>query len=310
MNSYIRCKRVVKVYRVGDHELVALRGIDFEMQRGEMVCIAGPSGAGKSSLLNLIGALDSPTAGQVSVGELNLLQLSSRNLAHYRLRRVGFVWQQVDKNLLEHRTALQNVILPMMLASVPPRERLKRAHALLEDVGLADHKHKRPAALSGGQAQRVALAVALANRPPLLLADEPTGAVDRATSAQIMALISALRSQYGLTVLMVTHDLEIAAHADRVLTLRDGVLGQDVGSDDSIPLLDENGRVHLPALAREALRDADRIALEIRPDGVLLRPETAAAPDAAFDLMPQETPQKKKKQPRFARLRGMGGHLS
>lgn len=279
----IVCRRVVKVYRVGDHELVALRGIDFEMARGELVAIIGPSGAGKSSLLNLIGALDTPTAGSVVVDGLNLLDLSRRKLADYRLRRVGFIWQQINKNLLSSRTALHNVTLPMMLAGVSPLERVRRAKELLDAVGLSDHLHKRPAALSGGQGQRVALAVALANRPPLLLADEPTGALDRTSAAQIMSLIADLRQQYGLTVLMVTHDMEIAAHADRVLTLRDGALGQDV-TDEDAPALDDGGRIKLPDQARAYLSDAARIALEIRPDGVLLRPEADDEHGAMADV--------------------------
>lgn len=282
----ITCKRIVKVYRVGQHELVALRGIDFELRRGEMVAIVGPSGAGKSSLLNLIGALDMPTAGAITVDGLNLLALSRRQLADYRLRRVGFIWQQVNKNLLAQRTALRNVTLPLMLAGVAPGERLQRARALLDAVGLGDHLRQRPGELSGGQAQRVALAVALANRPPLLLADEPTGALDRAASAQIMALIADMRRQHGLTVLMVTHDPEIAAHADRVLTLRDGALGQEV-TDADAPALDDGGRLRLPDTARDYLSGAARIALEIRPDGVLLRPEAAPADD---DALPADLP--------------------
>lgn len=287
----ITCRRVVKVYRVGGHELVALRGIDFEMRRGEMVAIVGPSGAGKSSLLNLIGALDTPTAGAVSVDGLNLLALTRRQLANYRLRRVGFIWQQVNKNLLGQRTALHNVTLPLLLAGVSPRERDRRARMLLDQVGLSEHLHKHPGELSGGQGQRVALAVALANQPPLLLADEPTGALDRSTSAQIMALIAELRRQHGLTVLMVTHDLEIAEHADRVLTLRDGALGQDV-TDDDTPLLDDGGRVRLPETARDYLSSAARIALEIRPDGVLLRPEAAVTDD---DALPADAPPPKRR---------------
>src|SRR5690606_22353149 len=140
-------------YRVADHELVALRGIDFEMQRGEMVAIVGPSGAGKSSLLNLLGGLDSPTAGQLLVDGTNLLDLKQRALADYRLRRVGFVWQNVQRNLLPHRSALRNVTLPMMMAGSSPRQRFKRAKELLEAVDLQPHMHKRPAELSGGQQQ-------------------------------------------------------------------------------------------------------------------------------------------------------------
>ena len=151
MTPYITCKQIVKVYRVSDHELVALRGIDFAMDKGEMVAIIGPSGAGKSSLLNLLGGLDTPTAGQLTVDSVNVLDLKGRKLVNYRLRQVGFIWQQVERNLLGHRTALGNVALPMALAGVGVLERRRRAHELLEGVGLKDHMHKRPAALSGGQ---------------------------------------------------------------------------------------------------------------------------------------------------------------
>ncbi|MEO8611326.1 MAG: ABC transporter ATP-binding protein, partial [Chloroflexota bacterium] len=247
MNPFVSCKRIVKVYRVADHELVALRGIDFEMEKGEMVAIIGPSGAGKSSLLNLLGGLDTPTAGQLLVDGLSLLELKGRALADYRLRRVGFIWQQVERNLFGYRSALHNVTLPMMLAGVSPGKRRKKAMELLDAVGLADHMNKQPSALSGGQQQRVAIAVALANEPPLLLADEPTGALDRTSAAQVMALLNDLRSRYGLTILMVTHDMSVAGFADRVLTLRDGALGQDLTHGDAeTPVLDEGGNIQLP----------------------------------------------------------------
>ncbi|MFP4324120.1 MAG: ABC transporter ATP-binding protein, partial [Anaerolineales bacterium] len=207
---FVRCERIVKAYNVSGHELVALRGIDFSMTRGEMVAIVGPSGAGKSSLLNLLGGLDRPTAGALRVDEQDLLALSPRQLARYRLARVGFLWQNVGQNLLGHRSALHNVTLPMMLLGISPRERRRRARALLQEVGLDDQMHKHPAALSGGQQQRVALAVALANRPPLLLMDEPTGALDRKSAEQVMALIEDLRAEFNLTTLMVTHDMEMA----------------------------------------------------------------------------------------------------
>jgi ABC-type lipoprotein export system ATPase subunit len=290
--SYIACHRIVKVYRVGGHELVALRGIDFEMERGEFVAIIGPSGAGKSSLLNLLGGLDTPTAGQLVVDGQNLLELKGRALADYRLHRVGFVWQSVSRNLLAHRDAVRNVALPMALAGVPPWKRGKQARELLEAVGLKDHMHKKPEALSGGQQQRVAIAVALANQPPLLLADEPTGALDRKTGVQVLDLLAQLRQRYGLTVLMVTHDLEIAHYADRVLTLRDGALGQDLSHiDDEAPALDEGGRIRLPDAVRAQLSEAPRFSIEIRPEGVLLRPESDSDEDAGFgDAVPQDAP--------------------
>src|SRR5262245_40961778 len=292
--AFVQCKQVVKVYRIDRHEIVALKGIDFEMERGEMTAIIGPSGAGKSSLLNLLGGLDTPTAGQLIVDGLNLLELKGRQLADYRLKRVGFVWQQVERNLLSHRSALRNVTLPMMLAGVVPWQRGGRAGELLDAVGLAEHTHKHPGELSGGQQQRVAIAVALANQPSLLLADEPTGALDRQSAAQVMQLLHDLRQQYGLTVLMATHDMSIAAYADRVLTLRDGALGQDLSGDgEETPALDEAGRIQLPNAVRSHLSEAPRIAVEIRPEGVLLRPEVDPLDETGTllqDMLPQDAP--------------------
>jgi ABC-type lipoprotein export system ATPase subunit len=305
VSPYITCKHIVKAYRVADHELVALRGIDFEMERGEMVAIIGPSGAGKSSLLNLLGGLDTPTAGQLIVDGLNLLEIKGRKLAGYRLRRVGFVWQQVERNLFTYRSAFRNVTLPMMMAGVSPWERSRRARELLDAVGMTEHARKRPGALSGGQQQRVAIAVALANNPALLLADEPTGALDRKTAAQVMALINDLRERYNLTVLMVTHDMEMAAYADRVLTLRDGALGQDLTHvDEQKPSLDAAGRITLPEAVRSQLSEAPRIAVEIRPEGVLLRPETEEEDDTQAmleEMLPQDTPPESRRWRLFRR---------
>ncbi|MFN8447469.1 MAG: ABC transporter ATP-binding protein [Anaerolineae bacterium] len=304
MTAYISCHRIVKVYRVGGHELVALRGIDFEMDKGEFVAIIGPSGAGKSSLLNLLGGLDTPTAGQLIVDGQNLLELKGRALADYRLHRVGFLWQSVSRNLLAHRSALRNVALPMTLAGVPFWKRGKRARDLLEAVGIGEQAHKKPEALSGGQQQRVGIAVALANNPPLLLADEPTGALDRRSGAQVLDLLADLRQRYGLTILMVTHDLEMAHYADRVLTLRDGALGQDLShAAEESPALDDSGRIRLPDAVRAQLADAPHISVEIRPEGVLLRPETDADEDAGFGdaRMVQDAPPERKR--RFSLLR-------
>jgi ABC-type lipoprotein export system ATPase subunit len=292
--AFVVCKQVVKAYKIDTHEVVALRGIDFTMEKGEWVAIVGPSGAGKSSLLNLLGGLDRPTAGQISVDGQDLLTLKGRTLSDYRLRRVGFLWQQTGRNLLGHRSALRNVTLPMLLAGAWPWQRLRRGRELLESVGLADHMRKKPTALSGGQQQRVALAVALANHPHLLLADEPTGALDRRIAAQVMALLNELRQRFNLTILMVTHDLDIAGYADRVLTLRDGALGQDLTHDvDDMPTIDAGGRVQLPEAVRRHLSAAPRLAVEIRPEGVLLRPESDQADDTAAvlqEMLPQDKP--------------------
>jgi ABC-type lipoprotein export system ATPase subunit len=281
--TYILCKQVVKAYKASGHEIVALRGIDFKMERGEMIAIIGPSGAGKSSLMNLIGGLDKPTAGQVSVEGVNVAELRGSTLAEYRLKRVGFVWQQIERNLLSHRTALGNVALPMMLAGISPRQRMARAQDLLEAVGLSDAAHRTVGQLSGGQQQRAAIAVALANRPQILLADEPTGALDRKTAANVMALLDDLRQQFNLTVLLVTHDMEVAQHADRILTLRDGALGQALtghGEHENALTMADDGSLSLPEAARHAL-STPRIAIEVRPEGVLLRPETAEDIDDA-----------------------------
>jgi peptide/nickel transport system ATP-binding protein len=244
------------------------------------------------------------------VDGLSLLELKGRALADYRLRRVGFIWQQVERNLFSYRSALHNVTLPMMLAGTSPGKRRKKAKEILDAVGLADHMNKVPSALSGGQQQRVAIAVALANEPPLLLADEPTGALDRTSAAQVMALLNDLRTRYGLTILMVTHDMSVAGFADRVLTLRDGALGQDLTHGEAeTPVLDEGGKIQLPQAVRSQLAEAQRISVEIRPEGVLLRPECAVVDDTAAlpqDMLPQDPPPEKrrwwrrKRQPKVA----------
>lgn len=308
--SFIACKRIVKAYRVGQHEIVALRGIDFDMERGASVAIIGPSGAGKSSLLNLLGGLDTPTAGQLIVDGQNLLELKGWELATYRLKRVGFLWQQVERNLMPHRSALANVTLPMMLANIPVWKRRAQAADLLDAVGLADQMHKRPAQLSGGQQQRVALAVALANRPALLLADEPTGALDRESAARVMDLIQELRRDLGLTVLMTTHDMEIANYTDRILTLRDGALGQDISHyEDEALKVDTAGRIQLPEMVRTRLNGNARIAVEIRPEGVLLRPEEEELDhvDALLqEMLPQDAPPETRRFRLFRRSRVSG----
>ncbi len=186
-------------------------------------------------------------------------------------------------------------MLPMMLAGMGWRERRRRARELLEAVGMSEHAHKRPAQLSGGQQQRVAIAVALANHPQLLLADEPTGALDRASAVQVMELIADLRERYGLTILMVTHDMELAAYADRTLTLRDGALGQDLthSAEEAPPALDADGRIQLPQAVRSQLQDGQRIAVEIRPEGILLRAEQEAEDNTAAmlqDMLPRKRP--------------------
>jgi putative ABC transport system ATP-binding protein len=225
MDVMIEVRDLRKTYQMGDIDVPALRGVSFSIRGGEFVAIMGPSGSGKSTLMNLLGCLDTPTAGQYFLDGLPVEQLDRNLLAAVRNRKIGFVFQQF--NLLPRQTALENVALPLVyLGGVKAEERRARAQEVLELVGMGDRLHHRPKELSGGQQQRVAVARALITRPALLLADEPTGNLDSRTSAEIMALFEELNGQ-GITIVLVTHDAEVAAHAARVLTVRDGLLDSD-----------------------------------------------------------------------------------
>ena len=225
MNAMIHVHDLHKTYQMGDIEVPALRGVSFDIQPGEFVAIMGPSGSGKSTLMNLLGCLDTPSAGQYILDGLQVEQLDRDLLAAVRNRKIGFVFQQF--NLLPRQTALENVALPLIyLGGVSADERLARAQTALELVGLGERMSHRPKELSGGQQQRVAIARALVTQPALLLADEPTGNLDSHSSTEIMALFEAL-SRQGITIVLVTHEPDIATDARRVLTVRDGLLASD-----------------------------------------------------------------------------------
>src|SRR5215217_2732161 len=225
MDTMIQVRDLRKIYQMGDIEVPALRGVSFSIQRGEFVAIMGPSGSGKSTLMNLLGCLDTPTAGQYILDGLPVEQLERNLLASVRNRKIGFVFQQF--NLLPRQTAQENVALPLVyLGGVSTAERLERAKAVLEQVGLGERLDHRPKELSGGQQQRVAIARALITRPALLLADEPTGNLDSKSSIEIMALFEELHQQ-GMTVVLVTHEPDIAAHAQRVISVHDGSIFSD-----------------------------------------------------------------------------------
>ncbi|WP_368562755.1 ABC transporter ATP-binding protein [Pseudoxanthomonas sp. UTMC 1351] len=216
-----------KVYSPGSEaEVIALKGVDMHIQRGDFVAIMGPSGSGKSTLMNLIGCLDTPSSGSYFCDGIDVSTLDAEELAGLRRDKIGFVFQGF--NLLSRMSALENVAMPLGYAQVPPRERLERARVALASVGLSDRADHRPNALSGGQQQRVAIARALINQPPILLADEPTGALDSKTGEEILALFKRLRDQ-DHTVILITHDAEVAAHADRTLVMRDGELHEELG---------------------------------------------------------------------------------
>jgi len=221
----IRTKDLIKVYRTGKSEVIALRGLDMQVADGELVAVQGPSGCGKTTLLNLIGGIDRPTAGRIEVDGSNLVDFADGDLVKYRLARVGFIFQFF--NLVPTLTAEENVELPLRLAGKGPSIRAKRRKELLELVGMTHRASHRPDELSGGEQQRVAIGVALANDPPLLLADEPTGELDTKTGQEVLDLFRRLNQEFGKTILVVTHDARVSHIAHRVLEIQDGkILGE------------------------------------------------------------------------------------
>ena len=220
----IEAKGITKVYRMGDIEVHALRGVDVHISRGEVVSIMGPSGSGKTTLMNILGCLDRPTSGSYELDGSQVAELTDDQLAEIRNRKVGFVFQSF--NLLGRQSALTNVELPMRYAGVANGRR-KRAMEALEAVGLGDRVQHRPNELSGGQQQRVAIARALVNNPAMIMADEPTGNLDSKSGVEIMRILLDLNKDLGTTLIFVTHDPEISAHTDRVIQLLDGLITED-----------------------------------------------------------------------------------
>lgn len=221
----IRAEELTKVYQMGETEVRALDGTSFIIEKGEMVAIMGPSGSGKSTLMSIIGCLDVPTRGSYTLDGVAVENVGESELAEIRGRKIGFVFQQF--NLLARTSALENVMLPLTYAGIAGKERNKRAMKALERVGLGDRTHHAPNELSGGQQQRVAIARALVNEPAILLADEPTGALDSKTGVEIMDLFQSLHKDSGQTVILVTHDSYVARHTDRIIKLSDGRIVSD-----------------------------------------------------------------------------------
>lgn len=277
--TYIVCEDLFKIYKVADLEVVALRGLDLTVQRGEVLAIVGASGSGKTTLLNILAGYDTPSAGGVSVGDRDLLRMGTKDVEAYRRDEVGFVWQQTGRNLFPYLTALENVALPLLLTSMSTGERDRRARELLDLVGLGDRADHKPEMLSGGEQQRVAIGVALANHPPLLLADEPTGELDDATAGEILDLFDTVNRELNTTILIVTHDPDIAYKVGRVVLIRDGKTSTEIrrkvtfrpsASDgetkeplEEFTLVDAAGRVQIPKEYLESLKIKRKARLQL-----------------------------------------------
>jgi ABC-type lipoprotein export system ATPase subunit len=268
-SAFIRLDRVYKVHQVGDTGVAALGGVSFEVAQGEFAAVVGPSGAGKSTILNLIGGVDKPTAGLVSVGDTDLSQLDASGLSDYRRKMVGFLWQGTTKNLIPYLTVAQNAELPLLLAGVRPgAKRRRRTAYLLELIGLAERGNHRPATLSGGEQQRAGLAVALAHGPAVVLADEPTAEIDAEAADQVVNALRSACTELGSTVVMATHDLVAASKTDITFRLIDGRVRGPAGRAS----LDPSGRVTLPGAAASLLGSAaSELEVELEGDEVRIR---------------------------------------
>ncbi len=305
----IVCEGLVRIYKVADLEVVALQGLDLVVGTGEMVAIVGASGSGKSTLLNILGGLDTPSAGRAVVAGHDLSQMGRRERTRYRRRVVGRIWQQTARNLLPYLTAQENVELPMTLDG--RKGRTERARLLLELVGLGPRAEHRPERLSGGEQQRVAIAVSLANEPEVLFADEPTGELDTTTSTEIFGLLRRVNEELRTTIVIVTHDALVSEQVQRTVAIRDGRTStetvrrtemSDTGEhrviSEEFAVLDRAGRLQLPKTHVAALGLKDRVRLRLEEDHVGIWPDISpaeaparppASPARPADV-PEETP--------------------
>ena len=324
-HALIVCDSLVRIYQSEGIEVQALQGLDLLVEDGELVAIVGASGSGKSTLLSVLSGLDVPTAGRVRVGPWDLMAMSSAQRVAYRRSMVGFVWQQTARNVVPYLTATENVAFPLALSGVRRKERDRRAAELLEVLGVGYCAQRRPGQMSGGEQQRVAIAVALANAPQVLFADEPTGELDSATSHDVLEGLRTVNRELGTTVVVVTHDPGVSEHVQRTVAIRDGRTSsetvrrthtRDDGTEhvvaEELAVLDRAGRVQLPREYREALNLVGRVRLALEESHVSLwpekstpapRPEPApdtgairrlgrhAAPDAAAPTAPPSDPE-------------------
>jgi ABC-type lipoprotein export system ATPase subunit len=284
----IVCEGLVKIYQVADLEVVALQGLDLDVASGELVAIVGASGSGKSTLMHILAGLDTPTAGSAIVAGYDLTRMDGRRRTTYRRRAVGFVWQQTARNLVPYLSAIENVELPMLVDGVAPGERRQRAAALLETVGVTARAGNRADTLSGGEQQRVAIAVALANEPPVLLADEPTGELDSEHAGQVFQTLRDVSRSLGTTVVLVTHDPLVSDQVGRTISIRDGRTSSETlrragaGQEthealaEEFAVLDRAGRLQLPRAHLEALGLERRVRLRLEDDHIEIWPDDGA----------------------------------
>ncbi len=281
---YIHCEDLFKIYKSEELEVVALRGLDLRVRSGEMMAIVGASGSGKSTLLNILAGLDQPSAGRVTVGSRDLLTATDDDLVDYRRSEVGFIWQQTGRNLVPYLNAVQNIEVPLILEGRRRKDARERALALLAAVGLAEKRDRQPTELSGGEQQRVAIGVALANNPPLLLADEPTGELDSATADEVFQVFRHLNEDTGVTIVVVTHDHEITSRVDRVVSMRDGRTSTELvrhaqfsrGMGETVEefaVVDRSGRLQIPREHLEVLGIERRARVTGHDGYVEVRPE-------------------------------------
>ncbi len=296
--AVIVCDNLVKIYKQADLEVIALQGLDLVVDAGEFVAIMGASGSGKSTLLGVLGGLVSPTAGAVSVGGNDLLQLSVRDRTRFRRSEVGFVWQQTARNLVPYLSARENVELPMRFDGRSRRDRRLTAMRLLDQVGLSGRTDHRPSQLSGGEQQRVAIATALANSPRVVFADEPTGELDTDTASEVVEVLRTVNREDGVTIVVVTHDSELAAYTDRTVLIRDGrtsteVLRRSTGGvgvgviAEEFAVLDRVGRLQLPTEYVDALELQQRVRLTLDSDRINVWPDRPGADEVDSEAWAQ-----------------------
>jgi len=326
--SYIICDNVVRIFKIAGHDVVALQGLDMAVAPAELLGVVGVSGSGKSTLMNILGGLDRPTAGRVWVDGKDLLKLSDMALTRYRLSSVGFLWQQSARNLLPYLNAQENIEYPMTVAGEFGRKKRQRAQKLLEIIGLSHRRKHRLSELSGGEQQRVAIAVALANNPRLLLADEPTGEVDTKTADAIYKIFRDLQSELKLTTIIVSHDAQIGKQVDRVIAIRDGKIASELvrQNGDSAPpagaqdpavasapqehieltVVDSAGRLQIPKDLRQQFGIRHRVRLDATPEGVLIRPVETAHVETAEDMV--DRMERNKQAGRWGRIKRLFSH--